>query len=210
VADLTFSQPARRNFLLPILLALAVLFAAIFAVLRLTPHTTAEVVVTHTSLFPSHVIFKSDSMVLHSDQAQDDLYLLTTLRITNHLRLPLFLKDFNASLIPAPDSGTLPITTNAVEKPDLVPLFSTFPALRKLAAAQGAQPLFRDTKIDPGQTAEGYIVLHFPGTEALWDNRGDATISIDLYHQPSLTVTIPKTKNATPSTSPPASNPRHP
>ncbi len=198
MADLTFSQPARRNLLLPILLALAVLAAAIFAVLRFTPHSTADVVVTRTTVYPSHIVFKSNSIVLNSDQAQDDLYILTTLRITNHLRLPLFLKDFIATLIPSAQTGGLPLTASAVEKPDLANLFATFPAIRKLADTQGAQPLYRETKIDPGQTAEGYIVLHFSGPQALWDHRENATISIDLYHQPSLTADIPNTTPAQP------------
>lgn len=192
MADLTFSQPARRNLLLPVLIALLVLAAAIFLVLRLTPHTTADVAVTHSAVYPSHIIFKSNSIVLNSDQAQDDLYILTTLRITNHLRLPLFLKDFTASITPAADTGAQPLTTSALEKPDLATLFTTFPALKKLANAQAAQPLYRDTRIDPGQTAEGYVVLHVPGTQALWDSRADATLSVDLYHQAPLTVTIPK------------------
>jgi len=192
VADLTFSQPARRNYLLPILIALAVLAVAVFLVLRLTPHTTADIAVTHTAVYPSHIIFKSNSIVLNSDQAQDDIYIFVSLHIANHLRLPLFLKDFNAVLTPAADTGVQPLTTSAVEKPDLATLYTTFPNLRKLADSQTAPPLYRDTKIDPGQTVEGYVVLHLPGTQPLWDNRSDANLSVDLYHQPSLTVAIPK------------------
>jgi len=192
VADITFSQPARRNYLLPILIALAILAAATVAVLHYTPHSTADILVTRTALYPSHIVFKNNSIVLNSDNAQDDLYILVTLRITDHLKLPLFLKDFNATLIPSADTGGLPLTSSAIEKPDLANLSLAFPALKKLADAQGAPPLYRDTRIDPGQTAEGYILLHFAGTQPLWDHRQDATVSVDLYHQPSLTATIPK------------------
>ncbi len=192
MADITFSQPARRNYLLPILIALAILAAATVAVLHYTPHSTADILVTRTALYPSHIVFKNNSIVLNSDNAQDDLYILVTLHITDHLKLPLFLKDFNATLIPSADTGGLPLTSSAIEKPDLANLFLTFPALKKLADAQGAPPLYRDTRIDPGQTAEGYILLHFAGTQPLWDHRQDATVSVDLYHQPSLTATIPK------------------
>lgn len=192
MADLTFSQPARRNYLVPILIALAVLAAATFAVLHYTPHSTADIAVTHTVVYPSHIVFKSNSIVVNGDNAQDDLYILVTLRITDHLKLPLFLKDFNASLIPSADTGGLPLTSSAIEKPDLANLFTAFPILKKLADAQGAPPLYRDTRIDPGQTAEGYILLHFAGPQPLWDHRQDATVTVDLYHQNSLTVTIPK------------------
>ncbi len=191
VADLTFSQPARRNLLVPILLALAVLAAVTYAVLRLTPHTTADVAVTHSAVFPSHVVFKSSSIVLNSDQAQDDIYILTTLNITNHLHLPLFLKDFHGTFVPGSAAQTLPLTTSAIEKSDLANLFVTFPGLKALADTQGVQPLYREARIDPGQTVQGYVVLHFAGTQELWDKRQNATIAIDLYHQPSLTADIP-------------------
>ena len=198
MAELSFSQPARRNLAVPILLALAVLAAALFAVLHYTPHSTADVAVTRTDVYPSHIVFKSNSIVLNSDQAQDDLYILANLRLTNHLRLPLFLKDFRASFNPGSPAETTALTTSAIEKPDLVNLFTTFPALKKLADAQGAKPLYRETRIEPGQSAEGYIVLHFPGTRDLWDKRQNATVAIDLYHQPPLTADIPNLTPAQP------------
>ena len=191
MADLTFSQPARRNLVVPIVLAVAVLVASVLTVLHLTPHSTADVTVTETSVYPSHLIYKSSSIVLNSDQAQDDLYILTTLRITNHLRLPIFLKDFRASLDPAPGTANSPLTSSALEKTDAANLFNTLPDLGKFAASQAAQPLYRETRIEPGQTVQGYIVLHFPGTEALWNNRQDASVTIELYHQPALTVDLP-------------------
>ena len=191
MADLTFSQPARRNLLVPVLLALVILVAGIFALLRYTPHTTADAAVTHTAVYPSRVVFKTGSIVLNGDQVQDDLYVLVTLRITNHLHLPLFLKDFTGNLTTSSETGGGTLTESAVEKPDLANLLVTFPGLKKLTDAQTAKPLDRDTKIDPGQTAEGYITLHFPGPQTLWDHRQAASITIDLYHQQPLSVGIP-------------------
>lgn len=173
------------------ILAILVLAAVAFAVMHYTPHSTADARVTRTDVYQSHVVFKSNSIVLNSDQAQDDLYVLATLRLTDRLRLPLFLKDFQASFNPGSPAETVQLSTSAIEKPDLANLFASFPALKKVAGAQGTGPLYRETKIDPGQTAEGYIVLHFPGTKDLWDKRQNATISIDLYHQAPLKVDIP-------------------
>ncbi len=207
MADLTFSQPARRNLVVPVVLAIAVLVASVLIVLHLTPHSTADAAVTHTSVYPSHLVFKSNSIVLNSDQVQDDLYILSTLRITNHLRLPIFLKDFRASLHPAPGTANDPLTSSAIEKTDLANLFNTLPALGKFAAAQTSQPLYRETRIEPGQTVEGYIVLHFPGTAALWNNRQAASVSIDLYHQPPLTADIPNTSPTPTATRPPTPQP---
>ncbi len=202
MADLTFSQPARRNLVIPVVLAIAVLVASVLTVLHFTPHSTADAAVTHTAVYPSHLVFKSNSIVLNSDQAQDDLYILTTLRITNHLRLPIFLKDFRASLSPAPGTSNGPLTSSAIEKTDLANLFTTLSALGKFAAAQPTQPLYRETRIDPGQTVEGYIVLHFPGPQALWNNRQNASVTVDLYHQSPLMVDIPNTSIAAPAPTP--------
>lgn len=185
VADLTFSQPARRNFAVPILIALAILAATAFAVLRLTPSRTADLAVTHTSVYAAHTVFKTNSIVVGSDPAQDDLYVLTTLKIDNKLKLPLFLKDFTATLTPAEGE---PLTSSAVEKQDIQPLFVTFPALKPLASA----PLYRETSIEPGHSAEGMLLLHFPVDQATWDHRKSATLTIALYHQQPQTIEIPK------------------
>jgi len=197
VADLTLSQPERRNLAVPIVLAFLVLGVAGFFLLHLTPHSTADVSITRVDVFPAHTVFKSDSIVVGADAAQDDLYALVTVRITDHLRLPLFLKDITATLIPS--DGTLPPSTSAVEHAQLENLYTSFPALRKLAAAQSAPLLLRESRIDPNQTVEGYVILHFPATAATWQSRNSATLTLDLYHQQPLSIPIPKS-----STPPPA------
>ncbi len=190
MADFTLSQPERRNLAVPILLALAVLAITGFFVIRFTPHTTADLTVTHVDVFPAHTVFKSDSIIVGADPAQDDLYALVTVRITDKLRLPLFLKDVTATLIPS--DGSLPPATSAVEHAQLENLYTSFPAVRKLAAAQHAPLLLRESRIDPNQTVEGYVILHFPVTADTWNTRNDAVLTLDLYHQQSLSITIPK------------------
>lgn len=190
MVDLTLSQPERRNFAVPIILALIVLGLAGFFLFRLTPHTTADVAITRVDLYPAHTVFKSDSIVVGDDPSQDDLYLLVTVRLTDRLRLPLFLKDVTATLIPG--DGSLQPATSAVEHAQLENLYTSFPALRKLAAAQTAPLLLRETRIDPNQTVEGYVILHFPVDAKVWNSRSDAVLTLDLYHQQSLSITIPK------------------
>ena len=192
VADLTFSQPARRNLAVPILLAIAVLAAATITVIRFTPHSTADLQATRVAVYPSHVVFKSSSIMLNSDIIQDDIYVVPTVSLTNHLRLPIFVKDFHVSLTPGAQTGGPPITSSAVEKSDLTNLFVTFPLLKKLAEDQGVPPLYRDTRVEPSQSATGYVVFHFSGSEAIWNTRGGATLTLDLYHQGSLTADLPK------------------
>ena len=201
MADFPFSQPERRNFAVPIVIALFVLGLIAFFLFRFTPRTTADIAVTHVDVYPAHTVFKSDSIVVGDDASQDDLYALVTVRITDRLRLPLFLKDITATLIPS--DGSLPPATSAVEHAQFENLYTSFPALRKLAGTQHAPLLLRESRIDPNQTVEGYVILHFPVTADTWKTRNDAVLTLDLYHQQSLTATIPKDQSVTPAISHP-------
>jgi hypothetical protein len=202
VSDLKFAQPARRNLLVPVLLAFLILGIILALVLRFTPHRTADLSITRTTIYPTHTVFKSDSIVVGNQHAEDALYVLTTLRIDDRLHLPLFLKDFTATLTTAEGEE---ITTSAVEKLDLENVYTSFPGLKPLAS----DPLLRDTMISPGQSAEGMILLHFPVTKEVWDHRRTAVLNIDLYHQGQQEVLISRASEAVPNTAhaAPASSP---
>jgi len=205
VSDLKFAQPARRNLLAPVLLAFLILGIVLALVLRFTPHKTADLTITRTAIYPAHTVFASDTMVVANQHSQDDLYVLTTLRIDDRLRLPLFLKDFTATLTTAEGEE---ITTSAVEQRDLDNVYTSFPALKPLAS----EPLLRDTMISPGQSAEGMILLHFPVTKEVWDHRRNAMLNVDLYHQGEQQVLIGRGSEVIPkatTTSDPASSPTH-
>jgi hypothetical protein len=79
-------------------------------------------------------------------------------------------------------------TSSAVQKQDLDNLYTTFPALRPMSSA----PLLRETLIEPGQTAEGMVLLHFPVTKDVWNHRRSAILHIDLYHQGPISIAIPQ------------------
>ena len=196
MAQLTFAQPARRNLLAPVLLAFLILGILLALVIRANPRRTANLTITHTVVVPTHTVLKSDSIVVGKDQSQDDLYVLANLRIDDNLHLPLFLKDFTATL--TTEEGE-ELTTSAIEKQDLPTVYTAFPALHSLASA----PLLRESMIDPGQSAEGMILLHFPITQAVWDHRRNATLHIDLYHQGQQSVRISRASEAIHTISPP-------
>jgi len=201
VSELKFAQPARRNLLVPVLLAFLILGIILALVLRFTPHKTADLTIIRTIVYPTHTVFKSDSIVVANQHAEDHLYVLTTLRIDDRLHLPLFLKDFTATLTTAEGEE---ITTSAVEKLDLENVYTSFPELRPLAS----EPLLRETMISPGQSAEGMVLLHFPVTKEVWDHRRTAVLNIDLYHQGEQQVLIGRgSEAAANSSSAPASSP---
>jgi hypothetical protein len=185
VAQPTFSQSERPNLAIPLAIAVLVLAAAAALVLHFIPKQSADLAITHTATWQAHTVFKSDTILVGRDKAEDNLYVLATLHLDDRLHVPLFLKDFNATLTTA-DGQTL--TASAVEKTDLPNLYTTFPALKPLSAT----PLLRETTVAPGQSAEGMLILCFPATQADWDHRQSAVLTVDFYHQSPQSIPIPK------------------
>jgi hypothetical protein len=188
MSELTFSQTERRSFLVPLLIAF-VFVGGVFAYIYLRPHRIADITITHTAVLPTHTVFKDLSKVVgHEDQAEDDFYVLTTIRIDNRLKIPLTIDDITGTLTP-PDDSAEPATTSAINKADIDGMYVTFPALKPLSGP----PLTRETTIAPGDPAEGMVILHFPITQTDWNNRKSASVTISFYHQPDpFTVFIPK------------------
>jgi hypothetical protein len=189
VTDLKFAQSTHRNLLAPVLIAFLLLGIAIALVIRYTPTRTVDLTISHTAVYPAHTVFKSDSIKVGSDRSQDDLYVLTTLRVDDPLHLPVILKDFTATLTTADDQQ---ITTSAAEEKDLPNIYTSFPTIKSLAS----KPLVRETLIAPGTSAEGMVLLHFPVTQQVWDHRKSAILNVDLYHEGDFSVSIPFDKRA--------------
>jgi hypothetical protein len=186
MSQLTFSQSERRSYLGPILIALAVLAAAAIGAWFYFPHHTADLAILQTNVVPTHTEIKSGSkLVGHQTESEDDLYVLTTLRIDDKLRDPLFLSDITASLVTS--DGTA-ITTSAVEESDLSAVETAFPQIKSFATA----PLLRESTIQPANHAQGMVMLHFPVTQAAWNNRKSATLTVTFYHQGAITIPIHK------------------
>lgn len=185
-----FPQPARRNLLAPVLIAFLVLGIVIALVIRFTPDKTADLSISGTAIYATSTVFKSDSLLVGHDHAEDNLYVITTLHIDDRLHLPLFLKDFTGTLTTADGEE---ISTSAIEKDEIPNLFTSFPGMKKFAT----DPLLRESLVEPGQSAEGMIILHFPVTQSAWDHRRSATLNIDFYHQGPESVLIPRKSEIT-------------
>ena len=185
MSDPTFASPERRSFLVPILLAVALLAAAAGLAIHFYPATTVDIAHLHTELLPTHTVFQSNSIVLGPAQASDVLFVASTIRVDNKLRIPITLDDFSCTFT---DPSGAVMTVKASTKPELANQQLSFPALKPLAAS----PLLRDTTIEPGQSAQGTIILSFPFTKEQWDARKSATIQVDIYHVQHLYTDIPK------------------
>jgi hypothetical protein len=188
-----FPQPPRTNLLVPVLVAFLILGIVIALAIRVTPNKAAELTVTRTAVYPTHIVMGSPSLAVGQKETLDDLYVLATLRVDDILRFPLFIKDFTGTLTTANGDE---ITTSAIEKDDIPNLFVSFPGLKPLAS----MPLLREVIVEPDQSAEGMVILHFPVTQAVWDHRQSAVLNVDFYHQPGQPVPIlRKTEIASPA-----------
>jgi len=191
VADLTFAQSSRRNYTAPILIAVVILATIGALIQHHFSGRTITTAITHTEVFPIRVTFKAQEQaqgfkVLRDKPVSHDegVYILATVHIENHLIDPLFLKDFHATL----DTPDGQLHTSAIEQSDLPAVTAAFPEL----ASKLSTPLLRESTIAPGKSAEGTVVLQFPVLQPAWEARKSAALTIDLYHQPSLILPIPK------------------
>jgi len=188
---LAFAPPARSNLAVPLVAAFAILTILGAMLLWFNPHKTADAAITHTSVYVGHTVYKKFEYANGTDivgappSSEDTLYVLPIVHIDDRLRLPLFLKDFQATLT-LTDHSQLQIS--AVQKQDLAAVFDSFPSLKPLAGTL----LMPDSTVPPGGSLEGTLLFQIPVTRAIWDQRESATVTIDLYHQSPITLTIPK------------------
>lgn len=184
MSDPTFSQPERRSYLVPILVAVAALVLAIVVAVHYFPATTVNIAHVHADLLPTHTVYKSDSVIGH-DNAEEVLYLAETLTIDNQLRQPIDLDVFTLTLTNAQGAQ---LTSRAVSRQDLASLEQTFPALVPLLA----HPLYPETSIEPGKQATGTLLFALPVPQEMYDARQSAVVKVDLYHLNAIYQTIPK------------------
>lgn len=190
MSELSFAQPERRNFLVPAIVAIAVLAVIALVVGHFynpVPPFAADITLTKpVAYLPEHIVFHENSIVVgHQDPFEDDLYAVANVHIVNRLKVPIHLNDI-AVILTAPD-GTQ-TTASAANKKDLPNLYVTFPALKPMVS----DPIQRGTILQPGEQAEGMVLFTFPITQAVWDQRKSAVISFDFINQTTVNFTIPK------------------
>lgn len=188
MTDLSLAPPRERGMMPYVLIAVVVIAAIVTAVWFLNPRTTADLAVTKVDLFAPHTELKASRGAVHVvgtlQTAEDDLYVVANVRMTDKLRIPLFVSGAAATLTSADGSA---MDATAIFPRDLARLEVTFPQVAQMAP----HPLAFD-EIAPGTTSEGQVVFLFPGlTEDAWKQKKDATMEIHLEHQNPLTVKLP-------------------
>ncbi len=179
-----FTQPERRSFLVPILLALAALAVAIAVAIHFFPATTVNISHVQTDILPTETVFKGSTVIGVHDVSRT-LYVASRVRVDNQLRIPIYLDEPSLTFT-LPDGSE--VTAAAVQKNDLADLETNYPGLKPLLT----MPLVRNTEIEPGKSAEGTLLFPLQIPKEMWSERKSAVIKLDVYHQPSLYLTIPK------------------
>lgn len=192
MSDLQLVPERGRSPFSAVVVAVLLLTCVALAVFLLNPRRTAELIIPKVELFSPHTAFKDLSAGTKSmhvlDQApaaEDNLYVVATVRVTDKLRLPLFLFGWNATMT-APDGSIAEGTS--VPAHDLERLTDIFPALAPLLKA----PLHDGDEVTPGSTREGTVVVLFPGmTAASWQTRKLARLTLNLRNQEPQTAILP-------------------
>lgn len=185
MSELTFNQEQSRSLVVPALVAVALLGAAFLIARHFLPPSSAKAEYLHTDVLETATVMHANTIVLGANETDYALFVATTIKVDNPLAQPISLDDF-ALTITDPTGAIL--TEKAIRKQDLAESVATFPKLKPLVGT----PLWRDTTIDPGQSAQGTLVFSFAVPQSVWDTRKSAELEVDIYHGHSLTLTVPK------------------
>ena len=187
--DLELVPESERSFLPAISVAVLVLIVIAVVVFLVNPRETAVLFVKGVQIYSPHTELKPmpGSMHVLGEQAvaEDDLYVVVKLRITDKLRLPLFVTSTTLTLT-GPDGNAEQATAVA---PVLYPrLEEIFPTLTPMLT----DPLHDGDEIDPGSTREVTVLVLFPNTtEDMWKGKKSAVLTIALRNQAPQTVKLP-------------------
>jgi hypothetical protein len=170
---------------------LAMILIAV-AVFLLNPRKTAEVSVQKVEFYSPPAVAPPVDTVMYPGNpkpAEDDLYVVTTVQITDKLRLPILPDGPSATLTLADGSS---IDGQFLSGEDLPRLETEFPALTPLLTKPDITPIAIGETIAPGATRTGEVVLLFPQvTEAAWHAKKSATLTINISRQKPVSVPLP-------------------
>lgn len=189
MSDLSLGPPPSSNPVRSIVVAAVVLILAAVGFFLWIHQQKAELTVLSSKPYVVRIENKAVKGTMHvigtPASIENTLYVVLSVRLTNHLREPMFLKDETFTLT-SPDQTVA--SADALQKQELDTVLLNFPNLKLLVV----NPLYRDTRIDPGQSAEGSVVISYPTVDAdFWNKRLDGQLTFSFFHQPNITVRVP-------------------
>ena len=101
------------------------------------------------------------------------------------MRFPVYIDHVSLTLT---DATGAELTENALSKQDIATVEQSFPKLKALVKS----PLLQDVNVDSGKSSQGTSLFSLNVPQTLWDTRTSAVVKVDLYHQQSVLVTLPK------------------
>lgn len=182
----TFAAPESRSLVLPGLAAAGAIAFGIAVAIHFFPKTTVDLAHLRTETYAKTVEFKNDTIVIGPNESNQVFFVASTIRIGNGVRTPLTIDDASLALT---DATGAQLVMKASLKQDLVNQVASFPALKPMIE----HPLLRETEIPPRGAVEGTLLFSMRISPEQWKNRASAAIKVDLYHERSVYVTIPKT-----------------
>lgn len=181
-----------RSPVLAVVIAIIIMLAVAAGFYLYAHRTITTLSVSKVDVYAPHTEFKAQSggagstqVVGETAQAEDDLYVVAHINITNKLTQRMFINGWSATVTFA-DGSTLDSTL--IAKSELPRLEQIFPQITNLVS----NPIADGDELDPGATASGSIVLLFPNaTQDQWNTKRSAVLTIDIHQHVPQTVKLP-------------------
>jgi hypothetical protein len=114
----------------------------------------------------------------------DQLLILAQVQVRNQTNIPLFLHDMWSNITTKDGDQQRSLAANNT---DFNSVFIAYPQ----TAGLKQQPLLRDITLQPGQSAEGLVIFHYPMTKDQWDARQSFEAVVSFTHQKDLVLPWP-------------------
>ena len=105
------------------------------------------------------------------------------LSVQNSTKGPIWIKDVRVEVKPA--GSDKPLSDRAAPASDLDRYLQAFPDL----AAHKMPAMDLDQKMQPGDSAQGMVIVSFPITKEAFDKRQSLKVTFDLYDHLPFTIT---------------------
>lgn len=114
----------------------------------------------------------------------DQLLILAQVQVRNQSKNPLYLHDMWSDLTTNNGDEERSLAAN---KTDFQSVFVAYPQMTSFKQ----EPLLRDITVQPGQSAQGLVIFHYPITKDQWDARHGFQAVISFMNQKNLILPWP-------------------